>query len=685
MKPLLPTALGLFLTTLSSLAGPYAPAAGQAGSTAIHRPDPRILTWASRVTSYQAGTDCLPQWQDTSKALGPATEDSAHITCLGAGGTITLAFPSFIKNGPGADFAVFENSFLDGYIEHAWVEVSRDGVNFVRFPNHSLTASPVGSFGLMDPTEVQGLGCKYRQPYGEPYDLAEVGLDSVSHVRLVDVIGDGTARDSANRVIHDPFPNAQSAGFDLDAVGVLNAETWQTLAAGNFLPDAVNSTAFAHLPDGRFLLGAQGQLSVQTAWGLPGRTTIGSAGVEFDPSFIAVRNANSALLGTGGGFGATTGVHTLNSGAPTPVLAALPLAQLQNYSAVYWKPALANREGWLVVGTNGQNGKSNLTFISPDGSLSGPVTGELSTYSGGLTVDAAGNVYVGLYELSGSEANQVIRFRPAHLLQAVSGLSIGDPSPVPRSLGVNIFRFDSASSLACDAMGRLWGTGPSTRQIQGYDPATGASVRIAPDHAMPAGVTDPIYQVQSFTRDGIGYLSFLAQDEAGTPGTPILHGLAPLTHLPVPETISSWRAFRFFGSANLTPANEATLWGNGADPDGDGIPNLLEYALTTPPLVADSAPVQAGQSNGRLTLTFSRNPLRPDLRYTVEVSPSLAPASWSPIAVSEAGAPTAAAAPALPSVTETASGKVFSVNVRDPLAMTSQARRFLRLRVTLLP
>ena len=103
-----------------------------------------------------------------TKALGPATEDSAHITCLGAGGTITVAFPAFIRNGPGADFAVFENSFLDGYIEHAWVEVSRDGVNFVRFPNHSLTASPVGSFALMDPTDVQGLGCKYRQPYGEP-------------------------------------------------------------------------------------------------------------------------------------------------------------------------------------------------------------------------------------------------------------------------------------------------------------------------------------------------------------------------------------------------------------------------------------------------------------------------------------------------------------------------------------
>jgi hypothetical protein len=679
-----PAAFCLGLTLVPVLAGPYAPAAGQPGSTAIHRTDPRFLAWASRVVSYQIGTGVLPQWQDATKALGPAGDDPADITCLGAGGSITMAFPGFIKDGPGPDFAIFENSFLDGYIEHAWVEVSRDGVNFVRFPNHSLTAAPVDSFALMDPTDVHGLGCKYRQPYGEPYDLADVGLDSVKYVRLLDVIGDGSARDSANRVIYDPFPNEQSAGFDLDAIGVLHLQTWQTLAVGIFDAEAVNATTFAHLPDGRFVLGAQGQLGVQTVWGLPGRTPIGSSGVEFDPAFIAVRSGTSALLGAGGGFGGTTGLHGFVPENPALPLTSSPLASPQNYAGIWWQSPANLQGGWLIAGTNGPTGKNNITFVSADGTRSGPVTGELSTFSSGIATDASGNLYAALYELSGPDAEVVLRFPASSVETAVTAILNQTTAPIPKAAGIRMHQFDSASSIAVDAEGRIWASGFKTSQLEVYDPSTGASRRMVPDHgSLPAGSV-PLYQVQAFSRGGESWMAFLAQDAAGMPGSPILHGLAPLTHLPVPETIASWRHFQF-GTATLTPEHEATLWGDEADPDGDGIPNLLEYALSTHPLVADPPPLQAGQSGGRLTLTFTRNPQRPDLRYTVEVSPDLDPANWSPLAVSEAGAQTVAVGPALPRITETVSGKLVSVELRDALAITSQTRRFLRLRVALLP
>jgi hypothetical protein len=684
MKPLFRTALYFSLATLPARAGPYAPAAGQPGSTAIHRSDARIKAWASRVTSYQVGTDCLPQWQDPAKALGPATEDAAHITCLGSGGTITLAFPAYIRDGPGPDFAIFENSFLDGYIEHAWVEVSRDGVNFVRFPNQSLTTAPVGSFSLMDPTDVQGLGCKYRQPYGEPYDLADVGLDSVSHVRLVDVIGDGTACDSAGRIIYDPFPNEQSAGFDLDAIGVLHPQTWQTLTVGAFQPDGVNAATMAHLPDGRFVLGFQGALSVQTAWGLPGRTAIGTGGVDFDPAFLAVRDASSALLGAGGGFGGTSGLHGFNPGNPVQSLTPVPLATMANFSAVWWQPPGLAQGGWLIAGTNGPTGKHNITFLSADGTRSGPVTAELSTFSAGIATDAAGNLHAALYELSGSDAEVVLKFPAAQVETAVSAVLHQAAAPLAKTAGMRLFQFDSTGTLAVDAPGRVWASGFKVNHLQVYDPATGASRRFVPDHAPLAGVADVLYQVRTFSRNGEPYAAFLAADETGTAGRPILYGIAPLSHLPVPETLASWRAFHF-GTANLTPAHEAALWGNDADPDRDGIPNLLEYALTTPPLTAGASPATAGLSNGRLTLTFPRNPLRPDLRYTVEVSSALKPADWSPLATGEGGGEITAVAPALPRITETANGQAISVQVRDALAMTSQVRRFLRLRVTLLP
>ena len=665
-------------------AGPYAPAAGQAGSTAIHRTDTRFKAWADRVTYYQVGTGCLPVWQDPSKALGPATDDPAHITCLGTGGTITLAFSGYIKNGPGADFAVFENSFLDDYIEHAWVEVSRDGVHFIRFPNHSLTPAAVGSFGVMDPTDIQGLGCKYRQPFGEPYDLADVGLDSISHVRLVDVVGDGTARDSENRVIHDPFPNAQSAGFDLEAIGVIHLETWQTLTVGQMQGDAVNATSFAHLPDGRFVLGLQGVLSVQNAWGSPGRTVIGPGGVEFDPSVLAVRDSTAALLGAGGGFGGSTGVHGFNPGNPAQPPTTVPLAAMQNFSGVWWQSSVMPEGGWMIAGTNGPAGKNNVTFVSADGTRSGPVTREISTFSSGIATDASGNLYAALYELSGTNSEVVLKFRAKDIETAAAAVLKGTPNPIPKSAGAPVFQFDSASSIAVDAAGRVWASGFKTNQLQVYDPSTGASRRLLPDHAPLAGVADPLYQVQTFSRNGEPYVAFLVQDEAGTAGSPILHGLAPLSHLTVPETIASWQAFHF-GAALLTPANESTLWGPQADPDGDGRSNLLEYALTSDPLAPDASPLATGQASGRLTITFSRNPLRQDLRYTVEASPDQAPGNWSPLAISEAGAALTAVPPSLPLLTETTAGPVLSVTLRDNVVISSQFRHFLRLRVTLLP
>jgi hypothetical protein len=662
------SAIALLSATLPARAGPYAPAAGQPGSTALHRSDPRFTAWAGAVSSYQVGTDCLPQWQDTRRALGPAGDDPAHITCLGAGGSITLTFPVYIKDGPGADFAVFENSFLDDYIEHAWVEVSRDGLNFIRFPNHSLTTSPVGSFDLMDPTNITGLGCKYRQPFGEPYDLAAVGLDQVSHVRLVDVIGNGTARDSANRIIYDPFPNAQSAGLDLDAIGVIHSAVWQTLTVGSLLPDEVNATAFAHLPDGRFVLGAQGRLSQQTTWGLAGRSSIGNGGVEFDPAFLAVRDSTAILLGAGGGFGGSSGVHLLN---PLTAPAAAPLAVLQNFSAAWWPSAITARSGWLIAGTNGPTGKNNITWLSTDGSRSGPLTAELSTFSSGIAVDAAGNVFASLYELSGPDADKVLRFSATQVDAAAAAILAGPPAPLAKAAGTPVFQFDSASSLAVDAMGRIWASGFKVNHLQVYDPATGASRRIIPDHALLPGVNDLLYQVQTFNRAGESYVAFLASDEAGTAGTPLVHGIAPLSHLPVPETLASWRAFQF-GAANLTPSNEALLWGNTADPDHDGLSNLLEYALTTPPLTANPTPVTAGETNGRMTVSFPLNPLRPDLTYSVEASSSLAAGSWASIAT-------------IPAPGTTPSGQLIPTTVSDTLPITAQAKRFLRLRVTVLP
>ena len=256
-------ALALLAAPSAHAIGIFAPAAGQAGSTAIAAGDPSILGWATTVLNYTPGTDVDLQFQTPLKALGPAgNSDGAStgfnfdIVSLGNRGAITLGFDSPIANGPGYDFAVFENSFSDTFLELAWVEVSSDGSSFFRFPGFSLTPGPVNAFGSMDPTNLEGLAGKYRGGFATPFDLEWLagtpGLDltRVSYVRLVDIVGDASAANDLNPAslaawlgldsagalpdpllqialgapvaIFDPYPTVGSAGFDLDAIAVLN-------------------------------------------------------------------------------------------------------------------------------------------------------------------------------------------------------------------------------------------------------------------------------------------------------------------------------------------------------------------------------------------------------------------------------------------------------------------------------
>ena len=243
-----------FIITLAATAaaGPYAPAANKTGSTAVSMDDPAIIDWASGWVDYVPGGNLASTWMNPQEALGPAEGTSFDVVSLGSGGSITLTFDPPLSNGSGWDFAVFENSFSDTFLELAYVEVSSDGVHFIRFDNDSLTAEPVGGFGATDPTNIDGFGGKYRQGFGTPFDLEDlstkddvldglVTLNEIAYVRIVDIIGDGTFLDTSGDIVWDPYPTAQSAGFDLDAVGVRYHQ---------FANDAPNQPALESPEDG---------------------------------------------------------------------------------------------------------------------------------------------------------------------------------------------------------------------------------------------------------------------------------------------------------------------------------------------------------------------------------------------------------------------------------------------------
>lgn len=230
---------------------PFSPAAGEPGSTAVSVDDPGITDWATSVKSVTYGPGVAEEWRSTANALGPGGTSQSHLVVLGRGGDIVLEFNSGITDGPGDDFVVFENAFRNTFLELAYVDVSTDGEHFVRFPSYSLTANPVSAFGDVYPTFVHGLAGKYGYGFGTPFDLqilqqafsaAERGeggfsesykthllenapmvdLSSIRFVRIVDVLGDGSQFDSEGFPVYDPYPTSITAGFDLDAVGVIN-------------------------------------------------------------------------------------------------------------------------------------------------------------------------------------------------------------------------------------------------------------------------------------------------------------------------------------------------------------------------------------------------------------------------------------------------------------------------------
>ncbi len=240
--------------------------------------DPKyeFVGWATGCAEYKPGpgitgdgTDYgASYWQEPSNAFGKATgSDTAAVVVLGDGGSITMTFANAITNGSGYDFAVFENGLSASFLEFAFVEVSTNGVDFLRFPTFYLGDKPVGSDsdnggGANDPTKCYNLGSKYEVGWGTGYDLdelndayayalahydfdshtakddsifstdylehllanfANVDLDEINYVRLVDIVGDGSVLDSTGTPIYDAYPTHGTPGFDLSGIGVINA------------------------------------------------------------------------------------------------------------------------------------------------------------------------------------------------------------------------------------------------------------------------------------------------------------------------------------------------------------------------------------------------------------------------------------------------------------------------------
>ena len=253
----------------NSVNAQFAPPVGEVGTTAMFKDSSAFVAWASAGKLIRGLQDIsMPSVGyvtigDSASTFGAA--DGLNVASLGDGGSAILEFSSPIMDGAGPDFAVFENSFSDTFLELAFVEVSSDGIHFFRFPavSNTDTTLQTNSFGATNASQIHNLAGKYRGEYGTPFDLADIpdnallNKQAITHVKVIDVVGciqnQYCSRDASNHKVNDPWPTVfGSGGFDLDAVGVIHQQAVGVEELGlrnvSVYPNPANDVIYVHLP-----------------------------------------------------------------------------------------------------------------------------------------------------------------------------------------------------------------------------------------------------------------------------------------------------------------------------------------------------------------------------------------------------------------------------------------------------
>ena len=122
-----------------------------------------------------------------------------------------------------------------------------------------------------------------------------------------------------------------------------------------------------------------------------------------------------------------------------------------------------------------------------------------------------------------------------------------------------------------------------------------------------------------------------------------------------PVTKSHW------STLHQTPGHSASDFADAADPDQDGIPNLMEYAMGTHPLEQNTEQVSMSHSAGAIAIQYPEVATRSDVSLVPETSVSLEAPGWS-------------------TVSATTIDTVGSKRMQEASLPTSNGKAFLRLR-----
>jgi hypothetical protein len=261
---------------------------------------------------------------------------------------------------------------------------------------------------------------------------------------------------------------------------------WTSLALPDLGTD-FGSYHMGHTADGRLIYGSDNDLDRQVGFQLSGAvalTDYQNAGVWF-PSSVSLFNDTLGVVGQGA-YGASQ-IYVFNPSDLATPFTAIPNVTLQDYSVLF-----RDASSLYVGGLNGTGGKHAVSYVTLAGT-SQLLIDDISTYSGDMALDSAGNLYI-----SNNDDLSLYEFPAAQLSIAIAThrtLTLAD--------GAFLTKLHRNASLAVDAQGRIWSAGYQGSGLEMFDPANGIFTPFTP------ALDNSTYVVSTFSIGPTSYVGFI--------------------------------------------------------------------------------------------------------------------------------------------------------------------------------